>query len=41
MSLAKLSIATGATNQVISVATTLSQPLQPVNYSDADLSGFI
>jgi hypothetical protein len=41
---AKLSIATVATDQVISVATTLSQPSQssqPVNYSEADLSGFI
>jgi hypothetical protein len=44
VAVAKLSIATVATNQVVSVATTLlqlSQPSQPVNYSDTDLSGFI
>ncbi len=44
VSVAKLSIATVAavaTDQVISVATNLSQPPQPVNYSDADLSVFI
>jgi hypothetical protein len=41
---AMLSIATVAavaTDQVVSVATPLSQPSQPVNYSDADLSAFI
>jgi hypothetical protein len=44
VSVAKLSIATVAavaTAQVVSVATTLSQPSQPVNDSDADISGFI